>query len=106
MTPVVAGLCAGQRRISLKAKSFTIAPLRYIAPADATQRGNLTLGQGLLAAETIAQPNNHGFPFGETLLDTAAYFQAGVPHIQILKHRVVDADDVHKGQRSPVPLGI
>ena len=35
MTPVVARLCAGQRRISLKAKSFTLAPLRYLSCSPA-----------------------------------------------------------------------
>ena len=50
MTPVFARLCAVLRRFSLGKKSFTVAALGYIRPADAALGGDLPLGTWDLAA--------------------------------------------------------
>ena len=67
MTPVVARLCAGQRRISLKAKSFTLAPLRYITPRNAHPFCNLPLRQRCGQAEPVPQADDLALAGGKTM---------------------------------------
>lgn len=69
MTPVVARLCAGQRRISLKAKSFTLAPLRYIGPGDAAADSDFALGKRCGVKQPVAQDDDLAFPFIQHCVD-------------------------------------
>lgn len=69
--------------------SFTLSAAGYIASGNPTQRCDFSLGEGRLAAQTVAQANNLGFPPGEAGAYAPAYLGAGVPQVQLLQHVVV-----------------
>ena len=106
MTPVVARLCAGQRRISLKAKSFTLAPLRYIAAGNAALGGDLPLGSGRAVVQAVAQDNDPPLPVGQALRHKFSDLDAGVPGVQILQHIIIHANDVHQRQGVSIAIRI
>ena len=58
-----------QRRISLKAKSFTLAPLRYIGPGDAAADSDFALGKRCGVKQPVAQDDDLAFPFIQHCVD-------------------------------------
>lgn len=84
--------------------SLTLVPAGYIGPGDAAPGGNFPLGQRVLAAQAVAQPDDHGLPLIQAVLHALAYPDAGLPGIQIVQHVVVHTDDVHQGEGAPVPV--
>ena len=103
MTPVFARLCAVLRRFSLGKKSFTVAALGYIGPADTALSRNFPLGLGRLLPQAIAQGNNFSLPGGEAGLYTLPHLSAGIPGIQLLQHIVIHRYNIHKGQGTAIP---
>ena len=106
MTPVVARISAGQRRISLKAKSFTLAPLRYIRPRYTALGGHLTLGQRFAVIQSIAKRDDGCLPLVQTSFHTFSHLDARVSGIQFLQHIVIHADGVHQRKRIAIPVPV
>lgn len=94
-----------QRRISLKAKSFTLAPLRYVAAADAGDICHLPLALGTLAVQAIAQLNHLPLLFGQAPVHGLAQAQHHLPGGNLLQQVAVLTDHVHQLQRRPVGAG-
>lgn len=103
MAPVFARLCAALRRFSLGKKSFTVAALGYIGPADAAPGGHLPLSPGRPVIQTVAQGDDGPLPLVQALPHTPAHLGTGVPGIQVLQHVVVHRDHIHQGQGISIP---
>ena len=78
--------------------SFTLSAAGHIAPGDAEGGGDLPLGQGHGAAQAVAQADDLGLPFGEALSNQLVEADGIVPVMEVLQHRVVHTDNVHKLQ--------
>lgn len=86
--------------------SFTLAAAGYIAARDAAEGGGLALGEGLGAAEAVAEADYLGLALGEDGVHILAQAHAGLAVADALGHVVLLGDDVHERECVAVPVHV
>lgn len=86
--------------------SFTLTAAGYIGAGDSKGRGDLPLGQGHRSAQAIPQTDDLGLPGGELLLNQPMELHGAVAVMDIVKHRVIYAYNIHQLQGVSLLVGL
>lgn len=77
-----------------------------IAPADAALLGDLPLGEGVAAGQSIAQVDHQLLPLLQAVLHALAHRCPGISGGELLQHIVIYPQHIHQGQGVAFPLGV